>query len=229
MEKQNQITLADDAKITTSVEPYLETTVTGITKTDTEKRIELDIKMYYNIKATAEDSSHVKKTATVAEKQLMPDANVIGKELKISVKIPRGIFNAADTIFVKHTKEDGSVYNHEATLTIAATGETEDTLTFVNKYGFSSFVIGTDTRSATVKYEDGTAAGTTVSYGPGDVGIKELPAGPTKSGYTFKGLEPGYSGGTVLGTHSRQTDRCSSHTAGRGNRNYHRKAGIRRD
>ena len=202
LEKQYNITLANDAEITTSVEPYLETTVTGITKTDTEKRIELDIKMYYNIKATAVDSTHGKMTATVAEKQLMPDTNVIGKELKISVKIPKGIFSETDAIFVKHTKEDGSVYNHEATLTTAATGEAEDTLTFVNKYGFSSFVIGTDTRSATVKYEDGTAAGTTVSYGPGDVGIKELPAGPAKSGYTFKGWSLVTPGGTVLGTHS---------------------------
>lgn len=202
LENQNHIILVDDAKITTSVEPYLETTVTGITKTDTEKRIELDIKMYYNIKATAVDSTNGRMTATVAEKQLMPDANVIGKELKISVKIPTGIFSETDAIFVKHTKEDGSVYNHEATLTTAATGEAEDTLTFVNKYGFSSFVIGTDTRSATVKYEDGTAAGTTVSYGPGDVGIKGLPAGPAKSGYTFKGWSLVTPGGTVLETHS---------------------------
>ena len=161
--------------ITTVVEPYFKTEAKEISGEDGKKVVTVEIKLYYQVKATvANDSEKMDDSNTVVlgDPVEVKDADTVGKAIEIQVKVPSGYFNAGDTnLYVRHEKEDGTVYYHKATLTKATGSEKEDTITFTNDKGFSPFTFAYVTKKAIVEYEGGT----TVNYTVADVTATALP------------------------------------------------------
>lgn len=187
--------------ITTVVVPYFKTEAKEISGEDGKKVVTVEIKLYYQVKATvANDSEKMDDSNTVVlgDPVEVKDADTVGKAIEIQVKVPSGYFNAGDTnLYVRHEKEDGIVYYHKATLTKATGSETEDTITFTNDKGFSPFTFAYVTKKATVAYEGGT----TVNYTVADVTATALPTA-SKAGYTFKGWKYSYNGTSVDGVYT---------------------------
>lgn len=187
--------------ITTVVEPYFKTEAKEISGENGKKVVTVEIKLYYKVKATVADDSEKmndKNTVVLGDPVEVKDADTVGKAIEIQVKVPSGYFTDGDTnLYVRHEKEDGTVYYHKATLTKATGSETEDTITFTNDKGFSPFTFAYVTKKATVEYEDGT----TETYTAADVTAKALPTA-SKAGYTFKGWKYSYKGTSVDGVYT---------------------------
>ena len=184
--------------ITTVVEPYFKTEAKEISGDDGKKIVTLEISLYYQVKATT-DPDHMNKnnTAEIGDPVKVSDVDTVGKEIEIQVKVPTTYFTNDTDLFARHEKEDGSVYYHKVTLTRAAAGESEDTLTFTNDKGFSPFTFASVTKKATVAYEGGT----TETYTVADVTATALPTA-SKAGYTFKGWKYSYNGTSVDGVYT---------------------------
>lgn len=163
--------------------------------------VTVEIKLYYKVKATVADDSEKmndKNTVVLGDPVEVKDADTVGKAIEIQVKVPKEYFADGDTnLYVRHEKEDGTVYYHKATLTKATGSETEDTITFTNDKGFSPFTFAYVTKKATVAYEGGTIE----NYTAADVTVKALPT-TSKAGYTFKGWKYSYNGASVDGVYT---------------------------
>ena len=185
--------------ITTVVEPYFKTEAKEISGDNGKKIVTLEISLYYNVKATTDPNNmNNDNTAVIRDSVKVSDADTVGKEIEIQVKVPNGYFtNGSENLFARHEKEDGSVYYHPVTLTPATAVESEDTLTFTNDKGFSSFTFAYVTKKATVAYEGGTPE----NYTAADVTVKALPT-TSKAGYTFKGWKYSYNGTSVDGVYT---------------------------
>lgn len=187
--------------ITTVVEPYFKTEAKEISGEDGKKVVTVEIKLYYKVKATVANDSETmndKNTVVLGDPVEVKDADTVGKAIEIQVKVPRGYFTDGDTnLYVRHEKEDGTVYYHKATLKQVPGSQTEDTITFTNDKGFSPFTFAYVTKKATVAYEDGT----TETYTAADVTAKALPTA-SKAGYTFKGWKYSYKGTSVDGVYT---------------------------
>lgn len=184
--------------ITTVVEPYFKTEAKEISGDNGKKIVTLEISLYYQVKATI-NPDHMDKTntAVIGSPVKVSDADTVGKEIEIQVKVPKEYFTTDKDLFAKHEKEDGSVYYHKVTLTPAAAGENEATLTFTNDKGFSPFTFAYVTKKATVAYEGGS----TENYAPGDVTTKALPT-VSKAGATFKGWSFSCGTSSISGVYS---------------------------
>ena len=187
--------------ITTVVEPYFKTEAKEISGEDGKKVVTVEIKLYYQVKATVANDSETmdgSNTVVLGDPVEVKDADTVGKAIEIQVKVPKEYFADGDTnLYVRHEKEDGTVYYHKATLTKATGSETEDTITFTNDKGFSPFTFAYVTKKATVAYEGGT----TVNYTVADVTATALPTA-SKAGYTFKGWKYSYNGTSVDGVYT---------------------------
>ena len=182
--------------ITTVVEPYFKTEAKEISGDDGKKIVTLEISLYYQVKATT-DPDHMNKnnTAEIGDPVKVSDADTVGKEIEIQVKVPTTYFTNDTDLFARHEKEDGSVYYHKVILTPAAAGE--NILTFTNDKGFSPFTFAYVTKKATVAYEGGS----TENYAPGDVTTKALPT-VSKAGATFKGWSFSCGASSISGVFS---------------------------
>lgn len=184
--------------ITTVVEPYFKTEAKEIAGDDGKKIVTLEISLYYQVKATIDpDNMNETNTAVIGSPVKVTDADTVGKEIEIQVKVPKEYFTTDKDLFARHEKEDGSVYYHKVTLTPAAAGENEATLTFTNDKGFSPFTFAYVTKKATVAYEGGS----TENYAPGDVTTKALPT-VSKAGATFKGWSFSCGTSSISGVYS---------------------------
>lgn len=184
--------------ITTVVEPYFKTEAKEIAGDDGKKIVTLEISLYYQVKATIDpDNMDETNTAVIGSPVKVTDADTVGKEIEIQVKVPKEYFTTDKDLFARHEKEDGSVYYHKVTLTPAAAGENEATLTFTNDKGFSPFTFAYVTKKATVAYEGGS----TENYAPGDVTTKALPT-VSKAGATFKGWSFSCGTSSISGVYS---------------------------
>lgn len=184
--------------ITTVVEPYFKTEAKEIAGDDGKKIVTLEISLYYQVKATIDpDNMNETNTAVIGSPVKVTDADTVGKEIEIQVKVPKEYFTTDKDLFARHEKEDGSVYYHKVTLTPAADGENEATLTFTNDKGFSPFTFAYVTKKATVAYEGGS----TENYAPGDVTTKALPT-VSKAGATFKGWSFSCGASSISGVYS---------------------------
>lgn len=124
----------ENVEVEVQVKPYLEVTVK---KYDTESNtVKLDIKALYDVVAVQKGNGN-EVTASATLKEAQPMTNVT-TAITITIPLPTGFANDGDTVYIYHTKSDGTLYIHEATVSVAG-GAT--TATFVNDQGFSSFEV----------------------------------------------------------------------------------------
>lgn len=131
---------AENKDITIVAVPKLVVEPKAAANNDTDVSMTFDIKMLYDVKATvADDVKNMTETNTVTleKNKEMPAEQVPTVAISLDVsalKIP-----ADQKVFVRHVKEDGTVYYYEAE-TKTESGIVK-TITFVNPDGFSEFTV----------------------------------------------------------------------------------------
>ena len=101
--------------------------------------------------------------------------------ITLSLPLPTGF--ATENLKVKHEKNGKLVGYHDTTYNTA-----DNTITFTNDKGFSTFTVLSDARSTTIQFTDkhNHNIGSAKSYGPSNVN-DALPTTAAESGYVFNG------------------------------------------
>ena len=101
--------------------------------------------------------------------------------ITLSLLLPTGF--ATENLKVKHEKNGKLVGYHDTTYNTA-----DNTITFTNDKGFSTFTVLSDARSTTIQFtdKDNHNIGSAKSYGPSNVN-DALPTTAAESGYVFNG------------------------------------------
>lgn len=101
--------------------------------------------------------------------------------ITLSLPLPTGF--ATENLKVKHEKNGKLVGYHDTTYDTA-----DNTITFTNDKGFSTFTVLSDARSTTIQFtdKDNHNIGSAKSYGPSNVN-DALPTTAAESGYVFNG------------------------------------------
>lgn len=183
---------AENKDITIVAVPKLVVEPTAAANNDTDVSMTFDIKMLYDVKATvADDVKNMTEsnTVTLEKNKEMPAEQVPTVAISLDVsalKIPEG-----QKVFVRHVKEDGTVYYYEAE-TKTESGIVK-TITFVNPDGFSEFTVMAN-KAVTVKVD-----GQDVTFTTDDIG-KAFTAVP-QDGYNWLGVS---INGTVYTTFTKE-------------------------
>lgn len=183
---------AENKDITIVAVPKLVVEPKAAANNDTDVSMTFDIKMLYDVKATvADDVKNMTETNTVTleKNKEMPAEQVPTVAISLDVsalKIPEG-----QKVFVRHVKEDGTVYYYEAE-TKTENGIVK-TITFVNPDGFSEFTVMAN-KAVTVKVD-----GQDMTFTTDDIG-KAFTAVP-QDGYNWLGVS---INGTVYTTFTKE-------------------------
>lgn len=183
---------AENKDITIVAVPKLVVEPKAAANNDTDVSMTFDIKMLYDVKATvADDVKNMTEsnTVTLEKNKEMPAEQVPTVAISLNVsalKIPEG-----QKVFVRHVKEDGTVYYYEAE-TKTESGIVK-TITFVNPDGFSEFTVMAN-KAVTVKVD-----GQDVTFTTDDIG-KAFTAVP-QDGYNWLGVS---INGTVYTTFTKE-------------------------
>lgn len=156
---------------------------------DTDVSMTFDIKMLYDVKATVADdvkSMTESNTVTLENDKPMPEDQVPTVAISLNVsalKIPEG-----QKVFVRHVKEDGTIYYYE-TETKTENGIVK-TITFVNPDGFSEFTVMAN-KTVTVTIDGKEYALSAADIGKGfEIAKKDY---CDWKGVSFKGIEGVYT------------------------------------
>lgn len=180
---------AENKDITIVAVPKLVVEPKAAANNDTDVSMTFDIKMLYDVKATvADDVKNMTETNTVTleKNKEMPAEQVPTVAISLDVsalKIPEG-----QKVFVRHVKEDGTVYYYEAE-TKTESGIVK-TITFVNPDGFSEFTVMAN-KTVTVTIDGKEYALSAADIGKGfEIAKKDY---CDWKGVSFKGIEGVYT------------------------------------
>lgn len=183
---------AENKDITVVAVPKLVVEPKAAADNETDKSMTFDINMVYDVKATVADTvdkMNDQNTVTLEKNKEMPAEQVPTVAISLDVsalKIPEG-----QKVFVRHVKENGTVYYYEAE-TKTENGIVK-TITFVNPDGFSEFTVMAN-KAVTVKVD-----GQDVTFTTDDIG-KAFTAVP-QDGYNWLGVS---INGTVYTTFTKE-------------------------
>lgn len=180
---------AENKDITIVAVPKLVVKPKAAANNDTDVSMTFDIKMLYDVKATvADDVKNMTEsnTVTLEKNKEMPAEQVPTVAISLDVsalKIP-----ADQKVFVRHVKEDGTVYYYEAE-TKTESGIVK-TITFVNPDGFSEFTVMAN-KTVTVTIDGKEYALSAADIGKGfEIAKKDY---CDWKGVSFKGIEGVYT------------------------------------
>ena len=180
---------AENKDITIVAVPKLVVEPKAAANNDTDVSMTFDIKMLYDVKATvADDVKNMTETNTVTleKNKEMPAEQVPTVAISLDVsalKIPEG-----QKVFVRHVKENGTVYYYEAE-TKTENGIVK-TITFVNPDGFSEFTVMAN-KTVTVTIDGKEYALSAADIGKGfEIAKKDY---CDWKGVSFKGIEGVYT------------------------------------
>lgn len=181
--KELQI-IGADQNMTLYLMPYMDMKI--IDADAAANTLTLDITAKYNLYAsTASTASEVKVgTNAVVLKEAEVMENITSK-VDITVPLPGGFKTV--NLKVKHIKENGQKelhYYYTPEVNTDSKGKT--VATFTNPHGFSTFILTSDERTATVEYQMADGTKQKVTYTANDVGVTKLPA-DSKPYHTFIG------------------------------------------
>ncbi len=175
--------------ITIVAVPKLVVEPKAATDNETDKSMTFDISMVYDVKATVADTvdkMNNQNTVTLEKNKEMPAEQVPTVAISLDVsalKIPEG-----QKVFVRHVKEDGTVYYYEAE-TKTESGIVK-TITFVNPDGFSEFTVMAN-KTVTVTIDGKEYALSAADIGKGfEIAKKDY---CDWKGVSFKGIEGVYT------------------------------------
>lgn len=203
--EKDKIPMDENTTVTIVAVPKLDIQPVTATSVGTEKALGFEIELKYDVYATTvenptaadlvtkEDAeSDPQKTANAV---LLSKDQIVDKPPVMDITIPDvsiiGITeDETAQMFVKHVKEDGSVYFHDVkdvTYKNVNGEKVVESVTFQNDKGFSTFTVTVDPRTTTIKFDKpANAADESKKYIPSNVS-DALPAAEAKSGYRFLG------------------------------------------
>lgn len=182
---------ADDTHIV--IQTYLDMKIVGVSATDEQKTISVDIRPMYRTVATTADVVNNPSAEIVLKAEDGKTVNAVpigdAKPLEVNsaatvvVPVPEGFANSSIGLVVKHEKGNQLVGYHKGTYS-----SSKKTVTFMNDKGFSTFTVMYDKRSTKIQYvdKDGHNIGSAKSYSPSNVN-DALPTTAAESGYVFNG------------------------------------------
>ena len=182
---------ADDTHIV--IQTYLDMKIVGVSATDEQKTISVDIQPMYRTVATTADVANNPSAEIVLKAEDGKTVNAVpigdAKPLEVNsavtvvVPVPEGFANSSIGLVVKHEKDNQLVGYHKGTYS-----SSRKTVTFTNDKGFSTFTVMYDKRSTKIQYvdKDGHNIGSAKSYSPSNVN-DTLPTTAAESGYVFNG------------------------------------------
>lgn len=214
----NQMNGTSATKVNTNIviQTYMDITITGVDATENKQSISVEIQPMYRTVATTADVNNGDEIVLKADGAQTVNAVQIGQPQKLDVQagypvevtipLPTGFVTA--NLKVKHEKNGKLVGYHDATRNTA-----DNTITFINDKGFSTFTVLSDARSTTIQFtdKDGSNIGSAKSYGPSNVN-DALPTTAAESGYVFNGWK--FEG--VDGVYTTLTDELLTKLAAKG-------------
>ena len=207
---------ADDTHIV--IQTYLDMKIVGVSATDEQKTISVDIQPMYRTVATTADVANNPSAEIVLKAEDGKTVNAVpigdAKPLEVNsavtvvVPVPEGFANSSIGLVVKHEKDNQLVGYHKGTYS-----SSRKTVTFTNDKGFSTFTVMYDKRSTKIQYvdKDGHNIGSAKSYSPSNVN-DTLPTTAAESGYVFNGWK--FEG--IDGVYTTLTDELLTKLAAKG-------------
>lgn len=173
------------------IQTYMDMTIAGVDATANKQSISVEIQPMYRTVATTADVNNGDEIVLKADGAQTVNAVQIGQPQKldvqagypVEVKIPLPTGFVTENLKVKHEKNGKLVGYHDAIYNAA-----DNTITFINDKGFSTFTVLSDARSTTIQFtdKDNHNIGSAKSYGPSNVN-DALPTTAAESGYVFNG------------------------------------------
>ena len=202
-----------DEKVSLYVQPYLDITVSDIdlNADNANAPIALTLDIVPKVKkiaSTATNAADIKTegNAKNAVRVDEPDKNTVEVNTPVKITIPMPddfpAQDGANNIVVKHEKKGQFICYHHATYKA-----TDNTVTFTNDKGFSTFTIKFDNRSAKIQFtdKDGKNIGKQTKYDA--IRVNEtLPTTAAPSGYKFTGWSFKSNDETISGTYTVMTE-----------------------
>ena len=181
---------AENKDITIVAVPKLVVEPKSAESNETDASMTFDISMVYEVKATvatANEAMTETNTVTLGTKTMEDVKSAVAISLDVSaLKIP-----ADQKVFVRHVKEDGTVYYYTADTT--TDNGIVKTVTFVNPDGFSEFTVMAN-KGVTVKIDGQDVTFTTDDIGKAFTAVQ-------KDGYIWLGVS---INGTVYTTFTKE-------------------------
>ena len=174
------------------IQTYMDMKITGVDATANKQSISVDIQPMYRTVATTADVNNGGEIVLEASGTQTVNAVQIGQPQKLDVQagypvevkipVPDNFVTDATHLVVKHEKNGKLVGYHDATY-----NDTDNTITFTNDKGFSTFTVLSDARSTTIQFKDKDGNNiASAAYGPSNVN-DALPTTAAESGYVFNG------------------------------------------
>ena len=172
--EKNGVTAGEVEPLTVVVKTYMDIEVKSVD----ENAVVLDITPRYDVIVSNGTSEH---------KAVEGEKLEVSGEISITLPLPAALASV-ENIYVRHVKEDGTVYYYKA-----VKDEDAGTITFTNPHGFSEFTLISDSRTATVNFN-----GTSKTLTPADVGAElsdnyTVPSGKRFGGWKFEGIDGTYT------------------------------------
>ena len=202
-------------KVSLYVQPYLDITVSDIdlNADNLNAPIALTLDIVPKVKkiaSTATNAADIKTDDEGGAKNAVrvdePDKNTVEVNTPVTITIPMPndfpAQDGANNIVVKHEKKGQFICYHHATYKA-----TDNTVTFTNDKGFSTFTIKFDNRSAKIQFtdKDGKNIGKQTEYDA--IRVNEtLPTTEAPSGYKFTGWSFKSDDETISGTYTVMTE-----------------------
>ena len=175
------------------IQTYMDMKITGVDATENKQSISVEIQPMYRTVATTADVNNGGEIVLTASENKSVNAVEVGEAQKLEVQagypvevtipVPTDFVADENNLVVKHEKNGKLVGYHDATYNTA-----DNTITFTNDKGFSTFTVLSDARSASIQFtdKDGKNIDSAKSYGPSNVN-DALPTTAAESGYVFNG------------------------------------------
>lgn len=211
--KNASVNLSGNKKVSLYVQPYLDITVSDIdlNADNANAPIALTLDIVPKVKkiaSTATNAADIKTDDKGGDKNAVqvgdPTEVEVNTPVKITIPMPDDFpaQDGANNIVVKHEKKGQFICYHHATYKA-----TDNTVTFTNDKGFSTFTIKFDNRSAKIQFtdKDGKNIGKQTKYDAFKVN-KTLPTTEAPSGYKFTGWSFKSDDETISGTYTVMTE-----------------------
>ena len=212
--KNAGVNLSGNKKVSLYVQPYLDITVSDIdlNADNLNAPIALTLDIVPKVKkiaSTATNAADIKTDDEGGAKNAVrvdePDKNTVEVNTPVTITIPMPndfpAQDGANNIVVKHEKKGQFICYHHATYKA-----TDNTVTFTNDKGFSTFTIKFDNRSAKIQFTD--KDGKNIEQTEYDaIRVNEtLPTTEAPSGYKFTGWSFKSDDETISGTYTVMTE-----------------------
>ena len=186
-------------KVRLVVEPYMSVEVKGVTEKQGVNVITFEITALYNVKATTAG-----KNETMQEKGNGKNTVLIGSAIPqkvgipVTITLPLPAAYPTENLFIRHLLHNGRIVYYPVTVRVKQGSAMAE---FVNKDGFSTFELLSDSRKGTVAFDHGV--------GERSYTLEQMDeALPTvsKDGAVFKGWK---INGTLYTTVNKSTPGCA--------------------